>query len=202
MRSGVPVVPLTINGTYSIVPKHSLRIRPGTVELVLSPPIAITAAEGKDAELELMEQVRAAIEREYTTSKEITVAVTIAGCGTCRPPRPALLLRRGESAPDRELNSILEYMDQLNRLDTSGVEPLAQVIDLQNVFRAGCPRPGCTQGRGAAERACAFRGIFQGAQGHQRPMSALATRTVVIIPARYASTRLPGKPLLDIAANR
>lgn len=29
-------------------------------------------------------------------------------------------------------------------------------------------------------------------------MSALATRTVVIIPARYGSTRLPGKPLLAI----
>jgi 3-deoxy-manno-octulosonate cytidylyltransferase (CMP-KDO synthetase) len=29
-------------------------------------------------------------------------------------------------------------------------------------------------------------------------MSALATRTVVIIPARYASTRLPGKALADI----
>jgi len=30
-------------------------------------------------------------------------------------------------------------------------------------------------------------------------MSALATRTVAVIPARYGSTRLPGKPLLMIA---
>jgi 3-deoxy-manno-octulosonate cytidylyltransferase (CMP-KDO synthetase) len=30
-------------------------------------------------------------------------------------------------------------------------------------------------------------------------MSALATRTLVVIPARYGSTRLPGKPLLPIA---
>jgi 3-deoxy-manno-octulosonate cytidylyltransferase (CMP-KDO synthetase) len=29
-------------------------------------------------------------------------------------------------------------------------------------------------------------------------MSAMATRTVVVIPARYGSSRLPGKPLLDI----
>lgn len=29
----------------------------------------------------------------------------------------------------RDLNSILEYMDRLNRLDTSGVEPMAQVAN-------------------------------------------------------------------------
>ncbi|MEO8166687.1 MAG: Asp-tRNA(Asn)/Glu-tRNA(Gln) amidotransferase subunit GatC [bacterium] len=35
-----------------------------------------------------------------------------------------------------ELNDILTYMEQLNKLDTANVEPLAQVIDLHNVFRA------------------------------------------------------------------
>lgn len=34
-----------------------------------------------------------------------------------------------------ELNAILAYMDQLNSLDTSSVEPLSHVIELQNVFR-------------------------------------------------------------------
>jgi aspartyl-tRNA(Asn)/glutamyl-tRNA(Gln) amidotransferase subunit C len=29
----------------------------------------------------------------------------------------------------RDLNSILEYIDRLNQLDTSGVEPMAQVSD-------------------------------------------------------------------------
>jgi len=64
-RSGVPVVPLTINGSYGIVPKHSLRIRSGTVQLIFSPPIATAAMEGKNAELELMEKVRAAITAHY-----------------------------------------------------------------------------------------------------------------------------------------
>jgi len=64
-RSGVPIVPLTINGSFSIVPKHSLRIRPGTVELVLSPPVSVDAVQGKDAERELMEKVRSAIAAEY-----------------------------------------------------------------------------------------------------------------------------------------
>jgi len=33
------------------------------------------------------------------------------------------------------LNSILEYMEMLNRLDTSAVEPTAHVLPLKNVFR-------------------------------------------------------------------
>jgi aspartyl-tRNA(Asn)/glutamyl-tRNA(Gln) amidotransferase subunit C len=34
-----------------------------------------------------------------------------------------------------QLNQILEYMEQLNTLDTSKVEPLSHVIELGNVFR-------------------------------------------------------------------
>jgi aspartyl-tRNA(Asn)/glutamyl-tRNA(Gln) amidotransferase subunit C len=40
-----------------------------------------------------------------------------------------------------ELNEILRYMEQLNNLDTSTVEPLSHVIELQNVFRADLQRP-------------------------------------------------------------
>jgi aspartyl-tRNA(Asn)/glutamyl-tRNA(Gln) amidotransferase subunit C len=54
--------------------------------------------------------------------------------------RVAALARLGFT-PDEEqllteqLNQILEYMDKLNRLDTSGVEPLAHVVDVVNAFR-------------------------------------------------------------------
>jgi aspartyl-tRNA(Asn)/glutamyl-tRNA(Gln) amidotransferase subunit C len=34
-----------------------------------------------------------------------------------------------------QLNQILAYMEQLNKLDTSNVEPLSHVIELSNVFR-------------------------------------------------------------------
>jgi len=64
-RSGVPVIPLTINGTYTIVPKHSLRIRPGTVDLILSPPITATGRSERETEHQLMEHVRIAIEQQY-----------------------------------------------------------------------------------------------------------------------------------------
>ena len=34
-----------------------------------------------------------------------------------------------------QLNAILAYMEQLNTLDTSGVEPTSHVLNLKNVFR-------------------------------------------------------------------
>ena len=39
-----------------------------------------------------------------------------------------------------QLNSILSYMDKLNELDTSGVEPMSHVIDLCNAFREDAAR--------------------------------------------------------------
>jgi aspartyl-tRNA(Asn)/glutamyl-tRNA(Gln) amidotransferase subunit C len=44
-----------------------------------------------------------------------------------------------------ELNTLLTYMDQLNQLDTGAVEPLAQVVQLQNVFREDIPVPGISR---------------------------------------------------------
>jgi aspartyl-tRNA(Asn)/glutamyl-tRNA(Gln) amidotransferase subunit C len=44
-----------------------------------------------------------------------------------------------------QLNSILIYVEQLNRLDTENVEPLSHVIDLKNVFRDDVVKPGLTQ---------------------------------------------------------
>jgi aspartyl-tRNA(Asn)/glutamyl-tRNA(Gln) amidotransferase subunit C len=44
-----------------------------------------------------------------------------------------------------ELNSILEYMEQLNELDTSNVDPLSHVIELSNVFREDIVKPGLTR---------------------------------------------------------
>lgn len=40
-----------------------------------------------------------------------------------------------------QLNDILHYMEKLNELDTSGVEPLSHVIDLSNVFREDVSKP-------------------------------------------------------------
>jgi aspartyl-tRNA(Asn)/glutamyl-tRNA(Gln) amidotransferase subunit C len=40
-----------------------------------------------------------------------------------------------------QLNEILRYMEQLNTIDTSTIEPLSHVIELQNVFREDVQRP-------------------------------------------------------------
>lgn len=52
----------------------------------------------------------------------------------------ALLSRLHLTEKDKEmytqsLNAILEYMEILNRVDTSKVEPTAHVLPLRNVFR-------------------------------------------------------------------
>jgi aspartyl-tRNA(Asn)/glutamyl-tRNA(Gln) amidotransferase subunit C len=40
-----------------------------------------------------------------------------------------------------QLNQILAYMEKLNELDTTNVEPLAQITELQNVLREDIVRP-------------------------------------------------------------
>jgi len=65
VTAGVPVVPLTINGTFRILPKSTMTIHPGRVEVVLEQPIEVGSEQGKDAELRLMEKVHAAIAKHY-----------------------------------------------------------------------------------------------------------------------------------------
>ena len=40
-----------------------------------------------------------------------------------------------------QFNQILAFMEKLNELDTSKVEPLSHVIELQNVFREDVVKP-------------------------------------------------------------
>jgi aspartyl-tRNA(Asn)/glutamyl-tRNA(Gln) amidotransferase subunit C len=44
-----------------------------------------------------------------------------------------------------QLEQILTYMEQLNRLDTTGVEPTSHAIPIHNVFREDEPRPSFPQ---------------------------------------------------------
>ncbi|MCD8130083.1 MAG: Asp-tRNA(Asn)/Glu-tRNA(Gln) amidotransferase subunit GatC [Lachnospiraceae bacterium] len=40
-----------------------------------------------------------------------------------------------KEAAKRDMGRMLDYIDQLNELDTEGVEPMSHVFPVQNVFR-------------------------------------------------------------------
>jgi len=59
METGVPVVPVTILGTFEAMPKGRMSIRAGTVEVVFHPPIDPSVFSDRD---QLMEAIRKKIE--------------------------------------------------------------------------------------------------------------------------------------------
>jgi 1-acyl-sn-glycerol-3-phosphate acyltransferase len=62
LRAGVPVVPVTINGSGRVNPAGRTFIRPGTISITLHQPvIPSTAGSRTEAETRLMEQVQCAI---------------------------------------------------------------------------------------------------------------------------------------------
>jgi 1-acyl-sn-glycerol-3-phosphate acyltransferase len=65
VRSRVPIVPVTVNGSFSILPKKGLKINPGNIEVVLHPPIATNGCSGKEGEMQLLEHVRSVIASDY-----------------------------------------------------------------------------------------------------------------------------------------
>jgi len=64
VEKGLPILPVTINGSRRILPKKSVAFNPGTVEVVVGDPIA---TEGEDREpLEaLIERTRNVIIANY-----------------------------------------------------------------------------------------------------------------------------------------
>ena len=64
-KSGVPVVPMTINNTYGILPKGSLNVKRADISVVFGAPISTDGIKSKNDELELMESVHRTIEKHY-----------------------------------------------------------------------------------------------------------------------------------------
>jgi len=65
VKAGIPVVPVTINNTFGILPRGSLRVKPADIEIVFDEPIFIEGIKGRDGEERLMKQVQAAIACNY-----------------------------------------------------------------------------------------------------------------------------------------
>lgn len=64
-KSGVPLVPVTILGSYKILPKGSFDIRPSQITVVIDPPIDTTSVKSRGDEVALMERVRTIISGHY-----------------------------------------------------------------------------------------------------------------------------------------
>jgi len=62
--AGVPILPVTINGTRKIWRRGSLLLSPGRIDVTVHPPIAIPVGEERAVRSQLMEQVRMAIQAD------------------------------------------------------------------------------------------------------------------------------------------
>lgn len=61
----------------------------------------------------------------------------------------------------QQLNTILTYMDKLNELDTSNVEPMSHVIDVSNAFREDIVRESIPQEVSLANAPEREKGFFK-----------------------------------------
>jgi aspartyl-tRNA(Asn)/glutamyl-tRNA(Gln) amidotransferase subunit C len=60
-----------------------------------------------------------------------------------------------------ELSKIVEYVEQMDRLDLDGVEPTSHVVELQNVLREDVPRPSLPKERALEQAPDAAEGGFR-----------------------------------------
>ena len=57
-KVGFPIIPVTISGTQKILPKGTLKIKPGTIHVHFDKPVPTENVNSRNDELELMEKVR------------------------------------------------------------------------------------------------------------------------------------------------
>lgn len=68
LKSGVPIVPISLIGTGEIMPKNSFRVNPGTITMVIGKPMSTTGYSVENME-ELMDKVREVVIRNYSPQK-------------------------------------------------------------------------------------------------------------------------------------
>ncbi|MFZ4620421.1 MAG: lysophospholipid acyltransferase family protein [Bacteroidota bacterium] len=64
-KSGVPLVPITINGSFKILPKGSFDIRPARIEILVGDPIETKNITTREQEIQLMNSVKEIITTNY-----------------------------------------------------------------------------------------------------------------------------------------
>ncbi len=61
----------------------------------------------------------------------------------------------------KQLSDILTYVETLNRLDTTGVEPTSHVLEIRNVFRDDAVRPSLSAAEALANAPAPADGFFR-----------------------------------------
>jgi 1-acyl-sn-glycerol-3-phosphate acyltransferase len=67
VKAGIAIRPVVLRGTAAIMPARTLRIRSGTVDLVLLDPITVDGITTRDQERALLEQLRNVMEEQLTS---------------------------------------------------------------------------------------------------------------------------------------
>ncbi len=62
LKSGVPIIPITINGSRDVMPRHSMRVRPGEIRITIDRAIETTLHSRRERNV-LMEKVKETLER-------------------------------------------------------------------------------------------------------------------------------------------
>ncbi|MEW6077100.1 MAG: lysophospholipid acyltransferase family protein [Thermodesulfobacteriota bacterium] len=64
--AGVPILPVTVRGSRTVLPKGTARIRPGTIELVVHNPVPLDGYSPENRD-DLMQRVKSAIDSGLST---------------------------------------------------------------------------------------------------------------------------------------
>jgi 1-acyl-sn-glycerol-3-phosphate acyltransferase len=62
IKSGVPILPITINGSWDVMPKESMRVRPGEIQVTIDSAIKTAPYSLRERNV-LMEKIRGILER-------------------------------------------------------------------------------------------------------------------------------------------
>jgi len=73
IQSGVPIVPITIIGSGDIMPKRSLKVKPGKIKLVIDKPISVKGYTLEDRQ-ELINRVRQVIIKNHDAYRDAGTA--------------------------------------------------------------------------------------------------------------------------------
>ncbi len=68
IQSGIPIVPVTVNGLFNVQQKGGFLVKPGTVEVIFHEPIETRGLEKKDA-TRLMNEVKEIIKSDHAMEK-------------------------------------------------------------------------------------------------------------------------------------